>query len=170
MRLVALNPPGPLDPELSCLHLLHTPSYDFDLPCRKGARSIEFVTRDHDRRTGSRRCPENTIEFVSAARVEACMGFVEKPQLGSSCDETCKGHATLLAGGQRRNLQLSESAVETQSDDRSVDVDFAGSRQPAPVSNVLGDREIRVQSVVVSEVSDTTLDQVTFGDEVTPED
>jgi hypothetical protein len=128
------------------------------------------VTRDHDGRTGGRGCPKNSIEFVSAARVEACMGFVEKPQLGSSRNETCKGHATLLTGGQRRNLQLGKSAVETQSDDRSVDVDFAGSRQPAPVSNVLGDREIRVQTVVVSEVSDTTLDQITFGDEVTPED
>jgi hypothetical protein len=159
-----------MDSGMSCLHHLHTPGYDLDLPCRKGARPIEFVTRDHDRRTGSRRCPENSIEFVSAARVETCMGFVEKPQLGSSRNETCEGHTTLLTGGQRRNLQLGQSAIETQSDDRSVDVDFAGSCQPAPVSNVPDDREICVQTVVVREVSDSALDTVAFEDEITPED
>lgn len=142
---------------------------DVDDPTGEVAGSLQFMTRDEHGGPGIRSLPQHTIEFVTAVGIESGMGLVEQPQFGAPGDEACERHPTSLAGRQRADGDVGEAPVDGESDHRRSHFVTRRTHGGPPERDVLLDREVAVQPVVVSEQADPRPHQVGVGAEVEPE-
>ena len=115
---------------------------DVDRPRRQRAGAFELVAGDQHRRPGSRRLAERVVEFVPGGGIEAGVGFVEQPQLGSSGDQAGERGATLLARRQLRHGDIGDPTGHVEAVHRCMHLGVGGADRRTPEPDVLGDGEV----------------------------
>jgi hypothetical protein len=133
---------------------------DLDLSTRQSPSAFELVARNHDRRSGPRGSSQNVIEFVTTVCIETRVGFVEQPQLGTSRHQAGQCHPALLSSRQRCCLQFGKTTVETESSESPIDVCVVGSGHRSPETDILRNRQVCVQTIVMREIADMALDRI----------
>ena len=142
---------------------------DVDGARRQRAGTFELVAGNDDRRPRRRRLTEHGVELVTTLGVEAGVRLVEQPQLGATGDDARQGGAPPLAGRQRPHPNVGEPPGEPEPLEGGIDLIGRGTDGRAPEPDVLGHREIGVETVGVAEQADPRADRVALGRQVEPE-
>src|SRR6478736_5923153 len=122
-----------------------------------GERScpLELVAGDDHGRSRRRGLAQRVVEFVAGRRVEAGVGFVEQPEFGAPRHQTGERRATALTRGQRADGHVADPPVDPEPLHRRRQLGLGGTDRRSPETDVLGDREVTVEPVLVPEQTDT---------------
>ena len=98
------------------------------------------------------------------------MRLVEQPDLGPSGHQDRERGAPALAGRELRRRDVGQATVEPEARQRGVDVGGRGASGPAPETDVVGHREVVVETGLVGEHPHVGADGTRIADEVDPGD
>jgi sortase A len=120
---------------------------------------------DH-RGTGVGGVAHDGVDVGPPSRVESGVRFVEQPELGAAGDETSQRRAALLSRRKLADTKVDEPSGKFEALDRCSCFGRRGADELAPKGDVLGHREIEVQTVAVPEQAGMRSQLVAFGVQV----
>lgn len=131
---------------------------DLDDPGRQCAGPLEFVARDDDRRARPSSVAQHTVEFVATGRIESGVGFVEQPHRRPARHQTGECDAASLARTEPIDREGREAIPDSHPlHGRSHLGRRCTDRRP-PEGHVLGDRQLAIQTIGVSQEPDERSD------------
>ena len=127
---------------------------DGDGPTGKGPGPVEVVGGDQDGGSTGDRFGHDRVHQVPTPGVEAGVGFVEQPELGTAGAQDGEGGAAALTGGQAGRGHVPEPASQAQPVERGLNGGRVGPGGPDGEAHVVEHREVVVEPGGVPEQAD----------------
>ncbi len=148
------------------LTLDHRAADNIDNPGGQSTRSFEFVAGNHHGGTSGRCIAKHGVDLVASSGVEAGVGLVEQPQFGAPGHQTSQGGTSALTGRQLLHRHSGQSIGEAHAHQRLRNLGSGSTRSGPPEADVLGNSEIGVQPVRMTEQTDTRPQLLALGTQI----